>query len=561
MKLYNYIALATGLAGMLALGACNDDDTFDNPSGETVIYNISVANGGLSGADVIPGTVNDETKTLEFTIPAETDIQAVRFQGKLSLGAKFDQDTYDFYTSEESTLEGDIKIVNVENSQSYHVVLHLDEPTAAPVLNSIAVRDADGNICRGFVSDANNTLYLNCEGSRTAEIVEVNTLPRRSKAVFTSATDGILTYDEPGQLMLEFGGRTTVLDVDFAGKPVFGADFNLAEVYSYCTTTGNVYADFTAENTRWAQFDGTNMLVCSREGGTFPKTISYSSIAAGSPSENILDVTGIAGGTFTVSAGGFSHGHIYVCNLTTALPDPTFKIYHWADASAPCETILETTGNDDFKGRWGDNFSISLNEAGDGYIWLFDHAGGAFCLRFEVKGFTQISEPVKIDCPYTVAYYASINPVDGEENRYTLTSATQQTILLVDADLNVYNRIEPQEGAEFPVNAENDARIIKYNGERYLITCNAWGWMYRKAQTIRVYDLSQGGDAQMGITNFNATDRTPIYTYELGGANCAAYTANTGAAIDSEGNLVIMGAAPRGGFAVIKVPRKRSSAE
>ena len=530
MKLHNYIALATGLAGILAFGACDDDDSFDNPSGETVIYNISVANGGLSGADVIPGSVNEETKTIEFTIPAETDIQAVRFQGKLSLGAKFDQDTYDFYTSEQSTLESDITIVNVDNSQAYHVVLYLDEPVAAPVLNSIAVRDADGNICRGFVSDANNTLYLNCDGSPTAEIVEI-------------------------------GGRTTVLDVDFAGKPVFGADFNLAEVYGFCTTTGNVWSDFNAENTRWAQFDGTNMLIPSHEGGTCPKTLSYQSIAAGSPSENMLDVTGIEGGTFAVSAGGFSHGHIYICNLTTALPSPTFKIYHWADAAAPCETILDTAGNDDFKGRWGDNFSISLNEAGDGYIWLFDHAGGAFCLRFEVKGFTQVSEPVKIDCPYTMAYYASMNPVDGEENRYTLTSATQQTILLVDADLNVYNRIEPQEGAEFPVNAENDARIIKYNGERYLITCNAWGWMYRKAQTIRVYDISQGGDAQMGITNFNATDRTPIYTFELGGANCAAYTANTGAAIDSEGNLVIMGAAPRGGFAVIKVPRKRSSAE
>ena len=557
MKLYKYIALATSLAGILTFGACNDDDAFDNPSGETIIYNLSVANGGMSGADVISGTVNEETKTIEFTIPAETDIQAVRFQGKLSLGAKLDQETYDFYTSEESTLEGDIKVINVDNSQVYHVVLYLSEPTVAPVLNSIMVRDADGNICQGFMSDANSTVYLNCEGSATAEIVEVNTLPRRAKANFTNATDGVLSSDDPGQLELEFGGRTTVLNVDFAGKPVFGADFAHAEVYSYCTTTGNVYADFAAENTRWAQFDGTNMLLCSREGGIFPKTISYSSIVAGSPSENVLDVTGIAGGTYLISAGGFSHGHIYMCNLTTTLPDPTFKIYHWADTSSPCETILETAGNDEFKGRWGDNLSVSLDENGDGYIWLFDHAGGAICLRFEVKGFTQISEPVRIDMPYTMAYYASINPVDGEENRYTLTSATQQAILLVDADLNVYNRIEAQEGAEFPVVAENDARIIKYNGERYLITCSAFGWMWRNAQTIRVYDLSQGGDAQLGITNFNATDRTPIYTYEIGGASCSAYSANTGAAIDSEGNLVIMGAAPRGGFAVIKVPRKR----
>lgn len=557
MKLYRNTAAALAAGALIALSACSDDKKYDNPSGETYIYTVAVANGGLSGADIINGDIDQETNTLEFTIPAETDIQAIRFSGRLSLGAKFDQDTYDFYTSDASTLTGDVKVVNVDNSTVYHVILHLDDPVASPVLNSIVVKNDAGALCRGFVSDANNTLYLNCEGSATAEISEINLLPRRSTYTFTNAVNGVLNADDPGQIVMEFGGRTTTMNVEFGGSPVFGADFSMAEVFSRCTSTGNVYADFAAENTRWTQFDGNNLLVVSREGGTNPKTISYNSIVAGSPSDNVLDITGIAGGTFTVSAGGFSQGHIYICNLTTGLPSPTFKIYHWASTDAPCELLLETEGNDDFKGRWGDNLSVALDENGDGYIFLFDHAGGAFCQRFPVTGFTQIGEPVRIDCPYTVAYYASINPVDGEENRYTLTSATQQTILLVDADLNVYNRIEAMEGADFPVVAEADARIIKFNGERYLITCNAWGWMYRNAQTIRVYDLSQGGDAQLAITNFNTTSRTPVYTFEIGGANCSAYSANTGAAIDADGNLVIMGAAPRGGFAIVRVPRKR----
>ncbi|MCH5220332.1 MAG: DUF4623 domain-containing protein [Muribaculaceae bacterium] len=559
MKKHNYIAIALGLTVSAGMMSCNDDDVYDNPSGETIIYNINVANGGLSGADIIKGDINSDAKTIEFTIPAETDIQAIRFSGKLSLGAKFEFDTYDFYTSEATTLEQDINVINVENMSTYHVVLHLTDPVASPVLNSISVKTADGSIARGFVSDANNTVYLNCEGSATAEVASITMIPRRSTYTFTTANNGVISVDNPGQLVMEFGGRTTTLDVDFGGSPVFGADFAKAEVFSYSGGTGNVWKDFTAENTRWAQFDGQNLIFASREGGVYPKTISYNSIVNGSPSENVLDVTGIGGGTFDISACSFAHGHIYMTNLTTSLPDPTFKIYHWANTTAPCETILETEGIADvFQGRWGDNMSMDLDENGNGYIWLFDHAGGAFVLRFDVTGFTQINpEPVRIDCPYTVAYYASINRIPNEENRYMMTSSNQQAILLVDADLNVLNRIEIEDGKEYPVRAENDARVISFNGERYLVTCNAWGWMYSKAQTIRVYDLSQGVDTQMAITNFNQTDRTPIYQFELVGGNCSAYSANTGAAIDEAGNLVIMGAAPRGGFAIIRVPKKR----
>ena len=98
MKRYKSIALSLcvgiGLAGIAT--ACNDDDTnYDNPSGETIIYNIAVANGGFTGAENIAGELDEESKTIQFVIPAETDIEAVRFTAKLSLGAKLDRETYD----------------------------------------------------------------------------------------------------------------------------------------------------------------------------------------------------------------------------------------------------------------------------------------------------------------------------------------------------------------------------------------------------------------------------------------------------------------------------------
>ena len=71
MKKFKYIALSLSTA-VLAAGftACNDDN-YDNPSGETYIYEIAVSNGGFSGADNIVGEVDEESKTLTFTIPAD----------------------------------------------------------------------------------------------------------------------------------------------------------------------------------------------------------------------------------------------------------------------------------------------------------------------------------------------------------------------------------------------------------------------------------------------------------------------------------------------------------
>ena len=65
----------------------------ENPSGEVFIYRLNVTNGGLTGAETYEGTVDEATKTVAFTIPAESDIEALKFSGKLSLGAKLDKES------------------------------------------------------------------------------------------------------------------------------------------------------------------------------------------------------------------------------------------------------------------------------------------------------------------------------------------------------------------------------------------------------------------------------------------------------------------------------------
>ncbi len=176
MKLLNNTVLSVIASALLCpLAACDDSDNYDNPSGETFIYSIAVSNGGMSGADNIPGELDEESGTITFTIPAETDIEAVRFNAKLSLGASLDRESYDA-----SSGEAEIKVVNNINSSSYRASFTLLEAKETPIVTSIVCRDADGVRRTGFVSDVTGTVYLNCEGSATAEIVEVNMLPKRT---------------------------------------------------------------------------------------------------------------------------------------------------------------------------------------------------------------------------------------------------------------------------------------------------------------------------------------------------------------------------------------------
>lgn len=113
MKGIKYILLL--LLPALGITACKDDDSIiENPSGETLIYNLYIANGGLSGGIRYNAVYNDATRTLTFNdVAAETDVQHIKFGGKISLGAHFDADSYNFYNPDapnEKTLKGGITL-------------------------------------------------------------------------------------------------------------------------------------------------------------------------------------------------------------------------------------------------------------------------------------------------------------------------------------------------------------------------------------------------------------------------------------------------------------------
>lgn len=541
---------------MLFVTACEEEPFVDNPSGEVFIYSLNVTNGGLTGTETYAGTVDEASKTVAFNIPAETDIEALKVSGKLSLGAKLDKEAYDVTSG-----SAEIRVLNGENVGVYTLNVTLQAPKETPLLSKVVVKGSDGQQKDAFISEIDKTVYLGVEGAQTVEIVEIVCMPKRTVVTLTEGSNNMVSADNPGRILMDFEGLKSEYRLSFEGEPVFGADFTLGTVYDYSLNPlgADIYADFAAENTRSVDFDGKNLLIVSREGGTFPKLLSFESIKAGSPVETVLNTTGIAGGTYTISAGRLAQGHVYISNLTTgvAAGDGTaLKVYHWADANSVPEVIFTFEGeasNAAMGGvRLGDNLSVNLDEAGNGTMY-FVTQDGTQVLRCDVTGFTNVSNPTQITPSVTAPYYAAVNQV-GTGNEYVYTS-TQAPIVLVDRDFNELFKLDI---AAIP-SPRTDARIITYDSERYLVMTSGKAAFIgsTEPQTLYVYDLSAGANTALALSNFAASERKPLFTYSLDGPNCSAPSANTGWGVSDEGSLLLMGAATKSGFAVIEFPEKQ----
>jgi len=550
------------IAGLFALNSCSEDSIVENPSGETFIYRLSIANGGLTGTDVIQGTIDEEAKTVTFDAPAETDIEAIKFATKLSLGAHLDKDTYDF--SQASTIP--VTVVNGENTSTYQVTINLGEPKDVPMITAVRVKLPDGTEKNAFVSEIDKSIYLGAEDCESVEILSISCLPKRTVTTLTLATNNIVQKSDPGNILLDFMGITNEYRLLFAAIPVFGADFTKGNTYAFCNALGNTFGDFTAENTRSADFDGENLLVVSREGGTNVRVIPFNEIKSGAPGGMSLNVDGIEMGTFLVSAGRISHGHYYVSNLSTSVgEDQPLKLYYWDNVNSQPQVLIEFLGAasgpegevDLSKTRFGDNLNVCLDESGNGFIY-FVSQDGTTVLRYNVSGFTTLENPTYIVPPTTLSYYASVNQVYGKDNEYIITSI-QAGIFLVDADFNVVTSIDTD---NVPVRC-TDARIITFDSERYLITTSGrWGaWSKDTPQTLYIYNLSDGATTALAMMNLTSGDEppTPLFTFTIGGDSpatyCSAPSGSTGWGV-ADGKLRVMSAAPRAGFAIFEFPER-----
>lgn len=124
-----------------------------------------------------------------------------------------------------------------------------------------------------------------------------------------------------------------------------------------------------------------HVLVATRQGGNRIIVLD----AANGDSVGVLNMEGVAGGTFVINkVEATSTGAIYAANLT--VDGNNFKIYRWADESAAPENIFTSVGTDNIGIRLGDAFGVVEGEGNAVTIFAGGGSGQSAIAKFTYDG-------------------------------------------------------------------------------------------------------------------------------------------------------------------------------
>lgn len=270
--------------------------------------------------------------------------------------------------------------------------------------------------------------------------------------------------------------------------PVFGADVSKRVIYDYTNNElGNpIYESFVSALTRGSGFDGEHVLVVTRHGAG-SHLLKVSDLKNNTIKKIPLNLTGVTQGTFIVNVGNIVNGHTYIANLSGNTAASPLKIYHWTDPTQEPEIIANINVSTIIGAgvRHGDNFSITLDEAGNGYIFLGDNAGTKV-LRLTVTNYKTIGSPLVITSAVNVGSWSSYNRVGNTDNY--LFTGHDAPIMVVSGTGSVAHTLSR---TAIPIRS-SDARVVNFNGERYLLTTTA-ARTGSEATVLALYDITKGG--------------------------------------------------------------------
>ena len=438
-----------------------------------------------------------------------------------------------------------------------------DSSAKITVLNSIKIVNAGTNgttVLEGTVD----------EDAKTVSFPRIEPTTDFSKLKFEAVTsDGAKLDKETYPVTFEDGQseKVIVIKVQNAPRfreylvrlrlkvPVFGADFEKGTTYDFTSNPlGNpIYDAFTGALTRGSGFDGQKVLVVRREA---PHLLNVSDLKAGTINKIPLNMTGITGGTFALNMGAQVNGHTYIANLSGGLTSP-LKVYHWTDPSVAPEVIanINVSTIAGVGVRHGDNFSVSLDDQGNGFLFFGDNAATKV-LRFSVSNYTTVANPTVFAIPVTGAgSWTSFNRI-GNTSEYLFTGHDAPVALVSDGGtsaLTMSRTIIPVRGS--------DARIVNFNSERYLIITTA-ARTGAEATNFMVYDITKGTTVKDALTNLNnLPSATPIFNYSLMGPVNTSPASQTGFFVkkDASGNdetLMLYSGASDAGFVFFEFGKK-----
>lgn len=333
--------------------------------------------------------------------------------------------------------------------------------------------------------------------------------------------------------------------------PVFGADFKSFTAYDH---SGNdlgdpIYPTFSGSLTRGSGFDGEHVLIVTRH-AMGSHLLSVEDLKNDVVNPIKLNMTGVAGGTFPVNRGDIINGHTYIKNLSGAWG---LRVYHWENPGDVPELILEDNpANIPGSGsRHGDNYSMDLDENGNGYMFMGDNDKTAI-LRYTIKNYTEVTEPKVLSTHPGVSNVMTYNQVEDTDD-YLLSGYDTKNIYVVDNESSLSYTFESEDSQSV------GARVVTFNKERYLMY--SISPRYRGNSVLYVFDITRGENTVEALKLFDEGDKTPLLQYSLGGSFNTAPGTDTGYKVikDAQGKdsiLRLYAASNDAGFAVIDIPRK-----
>ncbi len=468
---FSNIMLLSILFGLFSLSSCTDElpEAIDSSDKLTVLKSIKIVNSGENGNTVVVGTINEDTKTINFPrLDTLSDFSNVKFEVELSNGATLDKESYSIPFGEgESEKTIVIKVMNEPRYREYYAKFRLK-------------------------------------------------------------------------------------------VPVYGADFEKGATYDYTNNPiGNpIYSVYGGAVTRGSSFDGEHVLVVTRNSlGSHLLKVSDLKNNVTEPIK--LNMTGVTLGTFIVNMGAQYKGHTYVANLSGNTAASPMRIYHWTDPLAAPQMIVDlNVGTVTNAGaRHGDHFSASLDDNGNGYFFFGDNAGTKI-LRLKVENWTNVSDPTVFAIPVSGAgSWTTYNRI-GNTSEYIFTGHDAPVTLVSESGSVSFQMSR----TAIPIRS-SDARVINFNGERYLIVTTA-ARTGSEATNFAVYNITRGATVAEALANLNATsDVKPVFEYSLMGPVNTSPSSNTGWAVkkDAQGNdesLLLFSAASDAGFVFFEFPKK-----
>ncbi len=435
----------------------------------------------------------------------------------------------------------------------------LDTSPNMTVLKSIKLMNTglDGNIVLNGVVD---------ENTKTVWFPRIDTLTNFSNLkIEADLSDGAKLNQDTYSLEFEKGESEKVIVLKVLNSPryreylvklrlnvpVFGADFEKGTTYDFTSNPiGNpIYDAFTGALTRASGFDGKQVLVGHRSAAHL---LNVSDLKTGVINKIPLNMTGVV----SIYSGDFVNGHSYLVNLSGGTDASGLKVYHWTDPSAAPQLIVNvTTIAGAGTTRYGDNFSASLDDQGNGYFFFGNNAGNRV-LRFSVANYTTVSDPVSFAVPTGAASsWTSYNRI-GNTAEYLFTGHPVPIALVSDGGTASFT----MSGTNVPLIA-SDARIVNFNSERYLIVTTA-ARSVGNFTNFMVYNITKGDTVKDALTNLNnLPEAKPIFDYSLMGPINTSPASQTGFyvkkdAMGKDESLMLYSGASDAGFVLFEFPKK-----